>query len=123
MTIVIKFAVLKKPISNRLKQIQNLILGLFLTVFIHNISSNTFTKDFQQSGYVCELDADAGEFDEETFAYFGNSSTDDFSLAGPDENQFDHREISTGPNRVTKSYSLHFGRKRHLVLSNLKLFC
>jgi hypothetical protein len=115
--------VLKKPISNQLKHVQNLIFGLLLTVFIYNISTNTFAKDFQQSAYVCELDEDADELDEESFVFFGIYKNLEIPFAWPSVSQILTLGNPTSTACISKSFSLHLERKRPLVLKNLKLFC
>lgn len=47
-----------------------MVLTLFLLVFVSNHNSTSFTKDFQQIGFVCELDIDSDAFNEESAANF-----------------------------------------------------
>ena len=100
------FAVLNKTLSYYLNAFKNLALALFLVVFVSNLNSNSFTKDFQHADLVCEVDVDADEVNEESSAGFFSGLPFDFG----------HVERS-------KSYALFFHRKRSVVLHNLKLFC
>lgn len=117
------FAVLNKTLSYYLNAFKNLVVALFLIVFVSNLNSNSFTKDFQHAYLVCEVDVDADEVNEE-------SSTDFFSGF-----PLHFGQLATidplGPLGVflpskadlSKSYSIFFHRKRPVVLHNLKLFC
>lgn len=100
-----------------------MVLTLFLLVFVSNLNSTSFTKDFQQTGFVCELDIDSDEFNEESAANFLDHFLpvcNQFALVNNLSAICGELPVSGD---ISKSYSLHFLRKRPVVLHNLKLYC
>lgn len=117
------FAVLNKTMSYYLNAFKNLALALFLVVFVSNLNSNSFTKDFQHADLVCEVDVDADEVNEESSAGFFSSLPLDFGhVAAMDLLGTVGVFLPSHVDR-SKSYALFFHRKRSVVLHNLKLFC
>lgn len=117
------FAVLNKTLSYYLNACKNLVLALFLVVFVSNLNSNSFTKDFQHAGLVCEVDVDADEVNEESSSGFFSSLPLDLGHV-PALDPMSGLGVFLPSNvECTKSYSLFFQRKRFVVLHNLKLFC
>ncbi|NBX64354.1 MAG: hypothetical protein EBT66_05275 [Bacteroidetes bacterium] len=117
------FAVLNKPLKYALNWMKNTVFVLFFVVFLSNITASVFTNHLQQTDYVCEFDFDSDEIDEEDFGYEGFSFQHSRS-----EFQKNFDIANTGiPFHVkgitSKSYSVHFSRKRFVVLHNLKLNC
>jgi hypothetical protein len=117
------FAVLNKTLSYYLNAFKNLALALFLVVFVSNLNSNSFTKDFQHADLVCEVDVDADEVNEESSAGFFSSLPLDFGYVATLDPMGGLGVFLPSNVERSKSYSLFFHRKRSVVLHNLKLFC
>lgn len=123
MTFVTKFAIVKKPTSYYLMGLKNMVLTLFLLVFVSNLNSTSFTKDFQQTGFVCEVDVDSDELNGESAPNFLDNFLlvcNQFGLVNNPRSIFVDLPVS---GNISKSYTLYFLRKRPVVLHNLKLYC
>lgn len=117
------FAVLNKTLAYYLNVLKNLVLALFLVVFVSNLNSNSFTKDFQHAGFVCEWDVDSDEINEESSGDFFSGFTLDFGQLATMDPLGPLGVFLPSNADLTKSYSIFFHRKRPVVLHNLRLFC
>ena len=100
-----------------------IVFGLFLMIFISNLSSNTFTKNLEQSAIVCEWDIDADDLIEKDSTFTFTSHDCSFMSSLLKTERFSQGLSVCEGFDITNSFSLHLFRKRCLSLRTLKLFC
>jgi hypothetical protein len=100
-----------------------MIFSLFLVVFISNLSSNTFTKSLEKSGFVCEWDVDADELVEKDVDFTFSAQDCSFHASLLKTETFSQELSVCEGLDITNSFSLHLFRKRCVSLQTLKLFC
>jgi len=115
--------VLNKSLKYYLNALKYLVFGLFLVIFISNLSSNTFTKNLEQSAIVCEWDIDADDLVEKDLAFTFAGHDCSFHASLLKTERFSQGLSVCEGFDITNSFSLHLFRKRCLSLKTLKLFC